>query len=284
MSAPPVFRFAPSPNGYLHLGHALSAILNCDAARRTGGRFLLRIEDIDTGRTREEYVQAIAEDLAWLGLAWEQPMRRQSRHFPDYAQRLETLRQRGLLYPCACTRRDIAHAVAEREKSTPWPRDPDGAPLYPGTCRGRIVSGQAIAWRLDMHKALAGIGSALFWQEQDESGAVRRVPAEAAAWGDVILARKDIPASYHLAVVHDDAFQGITHVIRGADLRAATAIHRLLQNILGLPEPVYRHHRLVRDAQGEKLSKSLRSTALRELRAQGVTPEQIRQRLDLPEI
>lgn len=284
MSVPPVFRFAPSPNGYLHLGHALSAILNFDAAQRSGGRFLLRIEDIDTGRTREEFVQAIEEDLAWLGLRWEQSVRRQSAHFGEYAQRLDMLRQQGLVYPCNCTRGAIGQAVAEREKSGPWPRDPDGAPLYPGACRTRQLDGEGCAWRLDMRKALASMDRELFWREQDESGAIANIAADPSRWGDVILARKDFPASYHLAVVHDDALQGITHVIRGADLREATAIHRLLQNMLGLPAPIYRHHALVRDAKGDKLSKSLRSTALRELRAQGVTPAQIRQRLGLPGI
>lgn len=281
----PVFRFAPSPNGFLHLGHALSAMLNFDAAMACGGRFLLRIEDIDTGRSREAYVQAIAEDLQWLGLVWEMPVRHQSRHFSEYAQRLEALRIRGFVYPCRCTRSDIQRAVAEMEKAqgAPWPRDPDGAFIYPGTCRGKLAQGDHISWRLDMHSALTHIGAPLFWCE--EIGASpQQVLARAAPWGDVILARKDIPVSYHLAVVHDDAAQGVSHIIRGEDLREATAIHCVLQTLLDLPAPVYRHHDLVRDQNGQKLSKSLKSTALRELRAQGITPAQVREKLGLRQV
>src|SRR3569623_1787277 len=266
---PPVFRFAPSPNGYLHLGHALSALLNADMARAAGGRRLLRIEDIDATRCRPEYEAAIDEDLHWLGLAWEEPVRRQSEHFADYRAALERLGAMGLVYPSFESRAEIAALAAGR--------DPDGAPLYPGTAKTmrataraeRIASGAPYALRLDMAGALAHV-SALTW---DESGTVA---ADSAAWGDVILARKDTPTSYHLAVGADDAAQGVTDVVRGRDLFHATSVHRLLQALLGLPAPRYHHHRLLLDAEGRKLSKSTQATGLRELRAQGLTPRDIR--------
>ncbi|MET0605303.1 MAG: tRNA glutamyl-Q(34) synthetase GluQRS [Beijerinckiaceae bacterium] len=286
----PVFRFAPSPNGWLHLGHALSAILNSDAARRSRGRFLLRIEDIDATRAREEFVDDAYRDLAWLGLAWETPVRRQSQHLDDYASALDALKSRGLAYPCFCARSDIARAVAdkERESGAPWPRDPEGAPLYPGTCRSkrdaeiasRLAAGEIPAWRLDMMRALAVLGGPPHWTESAD-GAQTSIDADPAAWGDVVVARKDIGTSYHLAVVVDDALQGVTHVVRGRDLYFATAIHRVLQILLGLPEPVYTHHRLVLDEAGGKLSKSVKSTALRELRAQGRAPAEIRAMIGL---
>jgi glutamyl-Q tRNA(Asp) synthetase len=288
---PPVFRFAPSPNGYLHLGHAFSALLNFDLARQTGGRFLLRIEDIDTTRCRREFETAIHEDLAWLGIVWETPVRRQSEHFADYREALEKLSAQGLIYPSFETRAEIARLVAQREANGPWPRDPDGAPFYPRAAkllasdqRARLLeSGVAYALRLDMAAACARIGH-LSWTEHgkgpnDESGAV---PARPQAWGDVILARKETPTSYHLSVAVDDALQGVTEVVRGQDLFWSTSVHRLLQQLLGLPQPGYRHHRLIRDDSGRKLSKTSEATGLRELRARGATPADIRRLVGLP--
>ncbi|HEY2754134.1 MAG TPA: tRNA glutamyl-Q(34) synthetase GluQRS [Pseudolabrys sp.] len=282
---PPVFRFAPSPNGYLHLGHALSALLNAEMARAASGRLLLRIEDIDATRCRPEYEVAIYEDLAWLGLTWEMPVRRQSEHFDDYRAALAKLDGLGLLYPSFESRAEIAQLVLERATWGSWPRDPDGAPLYPGAAREmppderarRLASGEPYALRLDMAAALASAG-ALTWRETGEgpAGETGVIAAEPAAWGDVILARKDTPTSYHLAVVVDDAAQGITDVVRGRDLFHATSVHRLLQALLGLPQPRYHHHRLLLDADSRKLSKSNAATALRELRQRGLTPAGVR--------
>ncbi len=279
-----VFRFAPSPNGYLHLGHAYSALLNYELAREAGGRFLLRIEDIDTERCRAEFEQAIYEDLSWLGLAWENPVRRQSAHFSDYAEALAKLSARGLTYPCFCSRGDIANAVACLDR---WPRDPDGSPLYPGTCkhlaaeeRERLLhAGLPAALRIDMDAALVEAGRNLVWHELGGSGQPRIVAAEPAQWGDATLARKDIHASYHISVVVDDALQGVTDVVRGEDLFLATSLHRLLQTLLDLPAPVYRHHPLLRDASGRKLSKSLRAKSLRSLRQESYAPEDVRKQL-----
>lgn len=255
------FRFAPSPNGYLHLGHAYSALLNFDLARACGGRLLLRIEDIDRSRARPEFEAAIYEDLAWLGLTWETPVRRQSEHFDDYARALERLDARGLLFACDCTRGEISRTTAGQKD---WPRDPDGAPLYPGTCRHKprrpareVLASGGVALRLDSAKAA---GAAEWGQD----------------WGDPVLARKDVPASYHLAVVVDDALQGVTDVVRGKDLAPATSLHRLLQRLLGLPEPAYQHHDLVLDERSEKLAKSRSSKTLRQLRAEGATPADVR--------
>jgi glutamyl-Q tRNA(Asp) synthetase len=286
----PVSRFAPSPNGRLHLGHAYSALLNADFARRWGGRFLLRIEDIDQGRSRPEFEAAIHEDLAWLGLAWETPVRRQSEHFADYRAAFGRLRAGGLVHPCFCTRADLARAIAIREAAAgiAWPRDPDGAPLYPGTCKAlppaeaewRIRAGEPHAWRLDGAAALAAAGpDPLVSVRFDRSGAESRVAAHPERWGDAVIVRKDTPTSYHLAVVVDDALQGVTHVVRGADLDAATDLHVLLQTLLGLPHPRYHHHRLVLDDGGAKLSKSRRAEALADLRARGVTAEAVRRML-----
>ena len=285
---PPVFRFAPSPNGHLHLGHALSALLNHDLARAAGGRMLLRIEDIDQARCRPEYEQAIYDDLAWLGIAWEQPVRRQSEHFDAYRDALAKLTEQGLVYPSFESRSEITALIAERERERPWPRDPDGAPLYPGTSRAlseaerarRIDAGAPYALRLDMAAAIALAGR-LTWTETTPDGEPDTIIAGPAAWGDVVLARRETPTSYHLAVTVDDALQDITDVVRGQDLFAATAVHRLLQTLLGLPEPRYRHHRLIFDGDGRKLSKSSRSTGLRELRAQGMTPADIRRMVGL---
>jgi glutamyl-Q tRNA(Asp) synthetase len=282
---PPVFRFAPSPNGYLHLGHALSAFLNADMARANSGRLLLRIEDIDTARCRPEYETAIHEDLAWLGLHWESPVRRQSEHWAEYRDALARLAAMGLIYPSFESRTEIARLVADREAHAPWPRDPDGAPLYPGNAKHmtvaernrRIEAGEPYALRLDTHAAMVRAGP-LNWVETGAGpcGETGMVVASSSAWGDVILARKETPTSYHLAVVVDDAAQGVTDVVRGSDLFHATAVHRLLQTLLGLPAPRYHHHRLIFDEAGGKLSKSTRSTGLRELRARGVTPSEIR--------
>jgi glutamyl-Q tRNA(Asp) synthetase len=287
---PPVFRFAPSPNGHLHLGHAFSALLNFDLARQTGGRFLLRIEDIDPTRCKVEFETAIYEDLAWLGIAWEAPVRRQSEHLREYRRAVEKLSAQGLLYPSFESRAEIAKLVAQREAHAVWPRDPDGAPLYPGVAkslspeaRTRLVeSGEPYALRLDMAAACARAGD-LFWTEHGEGllGETGAVTARPEAWGEVVLARKETPTSYHLSVVIDDALQGVTEVVRGQDLFWSTSVHRLLQQLLGLSPPAYRHHRLILDGEGRKLSKSTQATGLRELRAAGATPTDIRRLIGL---
>ncbi len=284
----PTFRFAPSPNGFLHLGHAFSALLNADLARKAGGRFLLRIEDIDATRCRPEYEAAIYEDLVWLGIAWDEPVRRQSEHFDDYGAALARLDAMGLVYPSFESRAEIARLVADCETRAPWPRDPDGAPLYPGSARTlpqqerarRLAAGEPYALRLDVAAALARTGP-LAWREGGADRASETVGADPAAWGDVVLARKETPTSYHLSVVVDDAAQGVTDVVRGRDLFAATGLHRLLQTLLGVPAPSYRHHRLILDAEGRKLAKSTRATGLRELRAAGASPADIRRMVGL---
>lgn len=276
-----VFRFAPSPNGYLHRGHAFSALLNSRAAEATGGRFLLRIEDIDQARARQKFEDAIFDDLGWLGLTWEKPVLRQRDRFDAYREALAELDRLGLLYPAFMSRSEIAAATAE---GGAWPRDPDGAPLYPGPERDwpeqrrrtEMASGKPYALRLDMARALSGV-PALSWHEVDPFG---REPgashaADPAAWGDVVLARKETPASYHIAVVVDDAFQGVTDVVRGKDLEPATSVHRLLQTLLGFAEPRYFHHRLILDETGEKLSKSRGSETIRARREAGETPQQL---------
>ncbi|MBN8997973.1 MAG: tRNA glutamyl-Q(34) synthetase GluQRS [Rhizobiales bacterium] len=282
----PTFRFAPSPNGPLHLGHALSAMLNADLASAAGGRFLLRMEDIDRERCRPAFERANVEDLAWLGLAWETPVRRQSEHFADYAAALARLDAMGLVYPAFMTRAGIR----ERARSPGWPRDPDGAPLYPGEDRDlsgseaaeRIAAGEPYALRLRMDEAIRRAGPLTFHESgAGPGGESGWLTARPALWGDVVLARKDVPTSYHLSVVVDDALQGVTEIVRGEDLFHATSVHRLLQALLGLPEPRYRHHRLVRDAAGHKLSKSDGATGLAELRAAGVTPAAIRTMIGL---
>ena len=285
-----VLRFAPSPNGYLHLGHAYSALLNHDMAREQGGRLLLRIEDIDASRCRPEYEAAIYEDLDWLGISWQPPVRRQSEHFADYEAALGKLEAQGLIYPSFESRKEIAALVAERDQRGRWPRDPDGAPLYPGRARKlsraererRRNAGEPYALRLAMDAAAARAGT-LTWSEtgigpQGQTGFVAAVPQ---MWGDVVLARKEMPTSYHLAVALDDAFQGVSEVVRGQDLFWSTGVHRLLQALLGLPEPAYHHHRLVLDAEGHKLAKSTQATSLRELRAGGAAPVDIRRMVGL---
>ena len=285
-----VFRFAPSPNGHLHLGHALSAFVNSDMARAAGGRLLLRIEDIDQTRCRPEFEAAIYEDLAWLGLSWEQPVRRQSEHLAEHRAAIAQLEAKGLVYPSFESRAEIARLVAEREVDGPWPRDPDGAPLYPGSGRGltatqraaRIAAGEPYVLRLDMRAAIAATGP-LTWRENGEgpNGETGTVVAAPEAWGDVVLARKETPTSYHVSVVVDDAWQGVTDVVRGEDLFWSTSVHRLLQALLALSAPTYHHHRLVLDQDGRKLSKSTRATALRALRQQGAAPADIRRLVGL---
>jgi glutamyl-Q tRNA(Asp) synthetase len=287
---PSVLRFAPSPNGYLHLGHAYSALLNFDSARATGGRFLLRIEDIDPTRCRTEFETAIYEDLAWLGLSWETPVRRQSEHLTFYREAVEKLSAHGLVYPAFESRAEIAKLLAQREMQGTWPRDPDGTPLYPGTAksltpgqrRRLIEQGAPYALRLDMAAARARAGD-LAWVEHGEGPNTERgrISARPEIWGDVILARKETPTSYHLSVVVDDALQGVTEVVRGQDLFYATSVHRLLQHLLGLPQPAYRHHRLLMDGSGQKLSKSTDATGLRELRTAGARPADIRRLVGL---
>ena len=292
----PVFRFAPSPNGRLHLGHALSALVNFERAQAAGGRFLLRFEDIDTERCRPEYEAAIREDLAWLGIAFEEPVRRQSEHFDAYRAALAELDRRGLLVRSFATRREIATAAAAAmAEGEAWPLDPDGVPVFPGDAAlltaaeidRRAAAGEQAATRLASTVAIAEArhiaGAPLTWTETGAgpAGETGTVVARPEAFGDVVLARKETPTSYHLSVVVDDALQGVTHVVRGADLFAATAVHRLLQVLLGLPEPVYHHHRLVLGPDGRKLAKSNRDTSLAELRAAGATPADIRRMVGL---
>lgn len=268
-----VTRFAPSPTGYLHLGHALSALTAFDAARDAGGRFILRIEDIDQGRARPEFEAAIFEDLAWLGLTWEEPVRRQSAHMADYATVLNTLIERNLVYRCFRTRAEIAEAIA----SAPHGASDDvfrGEALPADEEAAKLEAGEAFAWRLSLKKARAALGPAYFTLVfEDETGLVR---AEPDRHGDVILARKDFSTSYHLASVWDDALQGVTHVIRGEDLREAAHLHVLLQKLLELPQPVYRHHRLVLGEDGKRLAKRDQAATLRALREAGKTPDDVR--------
>jgi glutamyl-Q tRNA(Asp) synthetase len=268
-----VTRFAPSPTGYLHLGHVRSAWEGWQTAREAGGRFLLRIEDIDRTRCRAEFDTAIGEDLAWLGLDWDGEVRRQSEHFADYQAALARLDAEGVLYPCFCTRREIQAEIARADGA---PQGEDG-PVYPGTCKHlspreraeRITAGTDYALRLDVAAAVARTGT-LDWSEDG-----RRTIAEPQALGDVVLARKDVPTSYHLAVTVDDALQGVTLVTRGVDLFAATHIHRLLQALFGLPTPIYRHHPLLTDANGKRLAKRDRALTIRAMRAAGMTPAEI---------
>jgi glutamyl-Q tRNA(Asp) synthetase len=278
-SLSPVFRFAPTPNGALHLGHAYSALCNQRLADENGGRLLLRIEDLDRTRCKPAYEAAIVDDLEWLCVRFDGPIRRQSEHRGDYSAALARLESKGLVYPCVCSRTEVARAAVGR--------DPDGAPLHFAGCRalsekersGRLERGERPAWRLDMNRALGLVPGRLAWTEYGEGAVAHERPAVPAAWGDVVLRGRDLAASYHLAVTVDDALQGVTDVVRGRDLLAATSVHRLLQELLGLPAPRYRHHRLVLDPDGDKLSKSRRSPSLAALRAGGVTAQQIRETL-----
>lgn len=276
-----VTRFAPSPTGLLHLGHAYSAIFAEQAARAGGGTFLLRIEDIDGTRCRDEHAEALQEDLAWLGLRWDGPVRRQSEHLDDYRAALARLEALGVLYPCFCTRAEIAQEIAAAGGA---PHGPDG-PRYPGTCRAlapplrqaRLAAGERHALRLDAAAAAARVGPLTF-----RDGSAGEVPVDPALLGDVVLARKETPTSYHLSVTVDDALQGVTLVTRGEDLLAATHVHRLLQALLGLREPRYHHHRLLLDESGQRLAKRNRSETLRALREAGARPEDLRRRLGFP--
>jgi len=287
MTSQPIFRFAPSPNGWLHLGHAFSALFTDRMARAIGGTMLLRIEDIDPTRSKPEFVAGIFEDLQWLGLSWPEPVWFQSRRLPAYAEAAESLKMRGLLYPCFCSRsKVVALAVG---------MDPEGAPLYPGTCRHlpkdeveqRLAAGERPQWRLRMERAMEAAGplqihtfaAAMNGFQPQVNGNSTLSLANPARWGDVVLVRKDTPTSYHLSVVVDDAAQGVTHVTRGRDLEAATDVHVLLQKLLGLPSPQYAHHRLIVDEAEQKLAKSRGSQSLRDLRAAGWTAEDVRRRL-----
>ncbi len=288
-----VTRFAPSPTGLLHLGHAHAALFAeraaGRAAGRAGGRFLLRIEDIDRSRCRPEYEAAITEDLRWLGVDWEEPVLRQSDRFSVYRRALERLRESGLLYPCFCTRKEIQREIARSGQAS---HGPDG-PLYPGTCRGlgegarraRVADGRAYALRLDVTAAMTAVAAAgpLTWIEHGRGLDGAAVPAEPRIHGDVVLARKDVPASYHLAVTLDDAEQGITLVTRGEDLAPATHVHRLLQALLGLPVPAWHHHGLIADAAGRRLAKRDDARAIRTLREQGLSPTEVRGLAGVPE-
>jgi glutamyl-Q tRNA(Asp) synthetase len=273
-----ITRFAPSPTGYLHLGHAFSAVNAWRRARDAGGRFLLRLEDIDPARCRPEYATAIQQDLAWIGVDWDGPVRVQSEHLADYQAVLDGLAERGLVYPCFCARTDIAREIAASAEA---PHAPDGGPLYPGTCRllsiaeraERIAAGERFALRLDM---AAANRPGLSYHEEHEG----RVACHPERFGDIVLARKDAPASYHLCVAHDDALQGVTLVTRGLDLKPATDLHRLLQTLMGWPEPAYAHHRLLVDAAGRRLAKRDKAATLRSLRAEGVSARTVIESFD----
>ncbi|MGF7160970.1 glutamyl-Q tRNA(Asp) synthetase [Rhodoligotrophos appendicifer] len=279
----PRFRFAPSPNGELHLGHAFSALFTQARARQSDGDFILRIEDIDFIRCRAAYADAILEDLRWLGIEWLEPVRRQSDHLGLYRDALARLDRMGLLYPCYASRQQVRDALVGRKN---WPVDPDGAPLYPGLHKGLSReeraelerTGMPAAWRLDMDRALARLDQPLTFREQGSGpqGQGGLVPAHPERWGDLVLGRRDIGVSYHIAVVIDDAEQGIEEITRGQDLFHATGVHRLLQALLELPEPTYRHHRLIGDEMGRKLSKSAHDRSLRSLREEGLTAAEVR--------
>lgn len=277
----PVFRFAPSPNGALHLGHAYSALLNFKAAKEAGGRFLIRVEDIDRVRCTSALETAMFDDLTWLGLEWETPVRRQSEHFADYRQALELLEHEGLAYRSQLSRGDVKRIVeAEEARGIIWPRDPDGAPLFPGRKyeADRVDADGAFALRLDMKAALSRAGTNFTWCEGEPSTEQQADPSK---WGDVVLARRDTPTSYNLSVVVDDALQGVTDVVRGVDLFDATAVHILLQKLLGLPQPNYMHHQLIMDDDGRKLAKSNKDTSLASLREAGLTLNDIKRMIGL---
>lgn len=273
----PRTRFAPSPTGLLHVGNAYSALICQQWAKAHQAELLLRIEDIDFTRCRPEFIANMYEDLSWLGLKWPQPVRIQSEHFDDYRQAIHDLRELSLIYPCFCTRKSIQQ---EMEKMGLAPHADDPATRYPGICRELSLTEQLLrmeqdpfAWRLDIKKAMAGLEQPLHWH--NEKGQSHRVEID----HDVVIGRKDISFSYHLSVVVDDAIQGITHIIRGEDLKASTGIHRLLQKLLDLPEPTYLHHGLLQTPNGERLAKRHSSTTLRSLRAMGVKPEKLAQLL-----
>ncbi len=277
-----VTRFAPSPTGFLHVGHAFSALTAFRAAEAAGGRFLLRIEDIDLGRCRPEFEAAIYEDLEWLGIEWEKPVRRQSEHFDDYARALQSLIDKGLVYRCFKTRKEILDDIA-RAPHLPA-SGPEGQPLVGAALaaheeRSLLAQGAPFAWRLSLAAARATLGARFdelsLAVEDVDAHALRKMPATPALFGDAVIGRKDSGTSYHLASVHDDALQGVTHVIRGEDLAAAAHLHRLLQELLDLPAPVYRHHRLVTDETGRRLAKRDRAATLKSLRERGLSPRDI---------
>ncbi len=288
----PTFRFAPSPNGDLHLGHAYSVLLNRKMALAAGGRLLLRIEDIDTTRCTPEFEAGIYRDLEWLGVEWERPVRRQSEHFGEYRAALDRLARDGLVYPAFMSRGEIRAFITDSERrGRGWPRDPDGVPLYPGADKAlsdterkrRIAEGVPFAWRLDVAAATEQAAGDLSWIEYaDETlTSAGMVDARPQDWGDVVVARREIPTSYHLSVVVDDALQGVSHVVRGMDLFHATGVQRLLQHLLGLPPPRYFHHRLILGADGRKLSKSLADSGLSALRQAGATPAEVKRMVGL---
>ena len=284
MSKQPIFRFAPSPNGELHLGHAYSALLNLKMAREIDGKILLRIENIDTIRCTPELEAQMLTDLEWIGFEWDEEPRRQSEHFDEYRSALEKLDARDLIYPSTLTRKQIKQLVLEKsEEPSNWPCDPDGAPLYPGTEKtlSKVEQAQIMAnkepysLRLNMDLALEILAQANSWHEMEKG----QISADPKAWGDVVLARKDTPTSYHLACVLDDAAQQVTHIVRGMDLYHATSVHAVLQSLLDLPKPIYHHHRLITDFQGHKLSKSEKPLSLRALREAGTSKNELLERL-----
>jgi glutamyl-Q tRNA(Asp) synthetase len=283
-----VFRFAPSPNGELHLGHALSALLGSERAKAARGRFLVRVEDIDVARSRPHFVEGIFADLTWLGITWEEPVLFQSRRWAAYQTAARQLQALGLLYPCFATRSEIEDAAVGA------PLDPDGGSLYPGLYKDcapaeivrRKTAGEPYALRIDVERAIAmarekRAGAPLTFNQLGDDGVAQSVIARPEIWGDAVIIRKDVPTSYHLAVVVDDAWQGVTHVTRGCDLNAATHLHCLLQVLLDLPQPCYYHHRLITDAAGRKLAKSARDTSLRSLRDQGIQAQDVRRMIGL---
>ncbi len=282
MSASVTTRFAPSPTGRLHLGHAYSAVFAHQLASETGGKFLLRVEDIDFTRCRPEFIDSLLEDLNWLGLNWEPHVRKQSEHLDDYARSVRALLDKGLLYPCFCTRKDIQREI---RGAVAAPHGPEG-PLYPGTCRlisesereARIADGQDFAWRLDLQRAMLHVGAPLTWYDRAKGLQVARPQL----LGDVVLVRKDIGCSYHLAVVHDDAMQEITLVTRGEDLFEATHLHRLLQALLDLPVPEYQHHALLCDEHGRRLAKRDLAQTLHSMRESGLTPADVLSQIRRP--
>ncbi|MES2034767.1 MAG: tRNA glutamyl-Q(34) synthetase GluQRS [Pseudomonadota bacterium] len=284
MSTSLVTRFAPSPTGHLHRGHAFSALSAAEVARRGGGKLILRLEDIDATRCKPEYEESILEDLAWLGLKWEQPVRRQSEHMDDYERALERLRGKGLVYRCFRTRKDIAEAQSAPHGPVEAFR---GGPIHPNEEDRWLSEDKPFAWRLSLEAAKEALGPrihTLFFREEGEGpkGERGKLKAKLELIGDVVLARKDVGVAYHLAVVVDDALQGVTHVVRGNDLFEATHTQRLLQALLNLPTPAYRHHRLLLDAEGRRFAKRDKAQTLREIRASGVTPEQLRAELGFP--
>lgn len=282
----PVLRFAPSPNGYLHLGHALSALIVWQWAKALDGKFLLRIEDTDISRSKSHFVDAIYEDLTWLGISWEEPVRVQSEHLPDYQTAIDQLWQRKLLYPAPASRTEIKQAVKGLDEAQiPWPRDPDGSPFYPFSERDRAQTPETIPedapLRLDLGAALAELETQTLDASilANPSAQPQTIPLDPALWGDPLIRGRDRPVTYHLAVVIDDALQGVTHIVRGHDIEAATSLHRLLQTVLGLPAPLYHHHRLIMGADGRKLSKSEGAQSLRALRKAGLSRDALVERL-----